>query len=204
MVPVISRRRFGKAICVFTLSAGTQAVCFDGGSTAKESSSDPDAQPIAYLETKRDTVVESQFGVSVPAPYRWLEGDLRADKNVAAWIDAQQRLTTNYLSSVPGRDVFRRSLASTYDYERLGIPQKSGAPHFFTRKAGNQNQPVLIMRGRRAHSDRSRDMVKGRHRRGCGMEGIARWGACGLCRAGRRQRLAHDPRPRRDNRQGDE
>ncbi|WP_245426412.1 hypothetical protein [Phyllobacterium bourgognense] len=131
---------------MFAVLAGTQRVCVAGGSTAKVSLPDPDALQIAYPKTKRGTVTESQFGVSVPDPCRWLEGDPRTDKIVAAWIDGQQRLTTDYLSNLPGRDVVRRSLASTYDYERLGIPQKSGDRYFFTRKAGNQNQPVLVMR----------------------------------------------------------
>ncbi|WP_454853520.1 prolyl oligopeptidase family serine peptidase [Rhizobium binxianense] len=146
MVPVISRRRFGKAICAFAVLAGTQRTGLAGGSTANESSPNPDIQPIAYPETKRDAVVETQFGVSVPDPYRWLEGDPRTGTDVAAWIDAQQRFTTKYLSNLPGRDVFRRSLASTFDYERVGIPQKSGGRYFFTRKVGSQDQPLLVMR----------------------------------------------------------
>ncbi|MDR6674964.1 prolyl oligopeptidase family serine peptidase [Xanthomonas sp. 1678] len=125
--------------------AGAQTACFDGGST-KESSPGQDTMQIAYPETTRGMVADNRFGVSVPDPYRWLEGDSRTDKHVAAWIHAQQRLTTAYLSNLPGREVFRRSLASTYDYERLGIPQKSGGHYFFTRKAGDQNQPVLVMR----------------------------------------------------------
>ncbi|MET3649001.1 prolyl oligopeptidase family serine peptidase [Phyllobacterium ifriqiyense] len=146
MVPMISRRRLGKAVCVFAVLADTQRVCVAGGAMANESSPDPDALQIAYPKTKRGPVIETQFAVSVPDPYRWLEGDPRTDKIVAAWIEAQQRLTADYLSNLPGRDVFRRSLASTHDYERLVIPQKSGDRYFFTRKAGNQNQPVLVMR----------------------------------------------------------
>lgn len=143
---MISRRRFGKALCVSALLAGAQTACHDGGSTAKRASPSPDPMQIAYPQTKRGLLVETQFGVSVPDPYRWLEGSPRTDKNVAAWIDAQRRLTTAYLATLPGRDVFRRSLASTYDYERLGVPQKSGGRYFFTRKTGNQDQPVLVVR----------------------------------------------------------
>lgn len=146
MVPLISRQRFGKAICAFAVLAGTQRTGLADESTPNDSSPNPDTQPIVYPETKRDAVSETHFGVSMPDPYRWLEGDPRTDTEVAAWIDAQQSVTTEYLSSLPGRHAFRRSLASTYDYERLGIPQKSGERYFFTRKAGNQNQPQLVMR----------------------------------------------------------
>ncbi len=146
MVPLMSRRRFGKAICAFAVVAGTQRTGLAGENTANVSLPNPDAELIAYPETKRDTVVETQFGVSVPDPYRWLEGDPRADTGVASWIDAQRRFTSEYLSDLPGRDVFRRSLASTYDYERVGIPQRSGDRYFFTRRAGGQDQPVLVIR----------------------------------------------------------
>ncbi|MGO7017089.1 prolyl oligopeptidase family serine peptidase [Rhizobium leguminosarum] len=113
---------------------------------AKENLPDPDTQPIGYPETKRDVVVETQFGVSVPDPYRWLEADPRTDTEVAAWIDTQQRFTAKYLANLPGREVLRRSLASTFDYVGVGIPQKSGDRYFFTRRAGEQDQPLLVAR----------------------------------------------------------
>ncbi len=146
MVPLISRRRFSKAICALVVSAGMQRTGLAGESMANVSLPNPDTQPIVYPNTKRGAVAETHFGVSVPDPYRWLEGDPRSDMDVAAWIDAQRRFTTKSLSNLPGRDAFHRSLASTFDYERLGIPQRCGGRYFFTRRAGDQNQPALIMR----------------------------------------------------------
>ncbi len=146
MVPLISRRRFGKAICALAVMAGTQRTGSAAEDKASVPSPDPDAKPIVYPQTKRDTVVETQFGVSVPDPYRWLEGEPRTDTDVASWIDTQRRFTTQHLSHLPARDVFRRSLVSTFDYERVGIPQRSGGRYFFTRRAGGQNQTLLVMR----------------------------------------------------------
>ncbi len=146
MVPLISRRHFGKAIYAFAVVAGTQRTGLAGENTANVSLPNPDTKPIVYPQTKRDPVVETQFGVSVPDPYRWLERDPRTDTDVASWIDNQRRFTTEYLSHLPGRDVFRRSLVSTFDYERIGIPQRSGNRYFFTRKLGGRNQPLLVMR----------------------------------------------------------
>ncbi|MBX5166786.1 MULTISPECIES: prolyl oligopeptidase family protein [unclassified Rhizobium] len=145
MVPVISRRRFAKTVCAFAVWAGSQRTGFADGNAGKISPPNPDTRPIVYPETREDAVVEKHFGVSVPDPYRWLEGDPRTDAEVASWIDAQQRCTTEYLSSLPGRDVFRRSLISTFGYERIGILQRSGDRYFFTRKVGGQNQPVLVV-----------------------------------------------------------
>ncbi|NZD65951.1 S9 family peptidase [Rhizobium sp. WYCCWR 11290] len=146
MVPLISRRRFAKTICAFAVWAGSHRTGFADGNAGKVSSPNPATKPIVYPETRRDTVVEKYFGVSVPDPYRWLEGDPRTDAEVASWIDVQRRFTTEYLSSLPGRDVFRRSLIATFDYERIGILQRSGDRYFFTRKVGGQNQPVLVIR----------------------------------------------------------
>ena len=101
---------------------------------------------LTYPPSPKGTVVERPFGVAVADPYRWLEQDPRSDKAVAEWVAAQQRTTAAYLAGLPEREAFRRLLASTYDYERLGVPQKSGGRYFFTRKAGDQNQPVLVMR----------------------------------------------------------
>ena len=43
---------------------------------------------LAYPETKRVDVVETQFGVPVTDPYRWLENDVRTDPQVEAWVQA--------------------------------------------------------------------------------------------------------------------
>lgn len=143
---MILRRGVARALCVSAALAGTQTACHHDGSTAQQSSPGPDSGQIAYPQTKREPVVETRFGVSVADPYRWLEGDPRTDSGVAAWIHAQQRLTTGYLATLRGRDALRRSLALTYDYERLGVPQKSAGRYFFTRKTGDREQPVLVMR----------------------------------------------------------
>lgn len=69
-----------------------------------------------YPATKRDNVVDDHFGRKVTDPYRWLENDVRTDKQVAAWVEAQNKITTAYLSTLPGRDIFKARLKrlSTY------------------------------------------------------------------------------------------
>ena len=48
------------------------------------------AQPtLTYPKAKAVDVVETQFGVPVADPYRWLENDVRNDPEVAAWVAAQ-------------------------------------------------------------------------------------------------------------------
>jgi prolyl oligopeptidase len=142
----LNSRRLGSAVCLFALVAGAQTACGPADRTTQNVEINQEATPIAYPDTRRDAVAETHFGQSVADPYRWLEGDPRSDRNVAAWVAAQQRTTAAYLSTLPGRAAFRRSLASTFDFERLGIPHKAGGRYFFTRKAGDQNQPVLVVR----------------------------------------------------------
>lgn len=128
-------------LCVAVLQSGCGGPQPQSAGAADEKSS-----ALTYPQTRRDEVVETHFGVKVADPYRWLESDPLHNPEVTAWIAAERRTTASYLDTLPGREAFRRSLNSTFDYERLGIPQKSGGRYFFTRKAGDQNQPVLVMR----------------------------------------------------------
>jgi prolyl oligopeptidase len=100
----------------------------------------------AYPETRRDDVVEEKFGVKVADPYRWLEGDVRNDGEVAAWVEAQNRVTDAYLATLPGRDWFRGRIKQLFDYERFGLPMKKGGRYFYAHNSGLQNQAVLFVR----------------------------------------------------------
>lgn len=71
--------------------------------------------PINYPETRRVNVVDEQFGVKVADPYRWLENDVREDKEVASWVAAQNKVTDAYLATLPGRDVFKQRLTALFD-----------------------------------------------------------------------------------------
>jgi prolyl oligopeptidase len=101
---------------------------------------------LTYPETRRVDVVEEQFGVKVADPYRWLENDVRNDPEVAAWVEAQNKVTDAYLATLPGRDFFRRRIEQLFDYERFGVPQKKGGRYFYAHNSGLQNQAVLFVR----------------------------------------------------------
>jgi prolyl oligopeptidase len=102
--------------------------------------------PIAYPETKRGDVVEKHFGQTIADPYRWLENDVRSDKEVASWVESQNKVTNAYLATLPGRDIFKDRLKELYNYEKFTIPVKKGGRYFYLRNSGVQNQRVLYVR----------------------------------------------------------
>ena len=105
------------------------------------------AQLVApYPETRRDALVETQFGEAVADPYRWLERDVRNDAEVAGWVAQQNRLTGDYLDRLPARDWFRQRIRALTDYERFGLPVKAGRRYFYLRNSGLLNQAQLFVR----------------------------------------------------------
>jgi len=101
-----------------------------------------------YPVTRKDPLVETHFGERVADPYRWLENDVRSDKEVAAWVERESALTRDYLSRLPGRDLLAARIRKLIDYERFGVPRKAGKRYFYTRNSGLQNQSVLQVRDR--------------------------------------------------------
>ena len=62
------------------------------------------APPISYPETKQVGHVDDYHGTKVPDPYRWLEDDVRTSEEVADWVTAQNKVTFEYLESIPDRE----------------------------------------------------------------------------------------------------
>ncbi len=104
------------------------------------------ASGLAYPATERDGTADTQFGVTVADPYRWLEDDVRVAPKVADWVAAQNKVTDAYLDTLPGRDIFAKRMTELYNYERFGLPRKAGARYFYTRNDGLQPQAVLHVR----------------------------------------------------------
>ena len=104
------------------------------------------AVALAYPDTRRADVTETQFGVAVADPYRWLENDVRTDAEVKTWVEAQNRVTDSFLDQLPGRDALKARMTQLYNYERTGVPVKKGGRYFYQRNDGLQNQSPLYVR----------------------------------------------------------
>lgn len=100
-----------------------------------------EAQQINYPQTTKGTVEDNYHGTVVKDPYRWLEADTAAE--VKAWVEAQNKVTFDYLSKIPSREGFRKRLTEIMNYERYSAPSKVGDYYFFSKNDGLQNQPVV-------------------------------------------------------------
>ncbi|WP_413171280.1 prolyl oligopeptidase family serine peptidase [Anabaena azotica] len=98
-------------------------------------------QPITYPTTEKSNQVDNYHGTVVADPYRALEDpDSEATK---AWVDAQNKITFNYLNQIPAREKIQQRLTKLWDYEKYGIPFKEGENYFYFKNDGLQNQSVL-------------------------------------------------------------
>lgn len=101
---------------------------------------------VSYPHTRSLDLVEEKFGEKIADPFRWLEDDVRADKEVSGWVAAQNRVTDAYLETIPGRDILKDRMRAMLDYERYSVPYKAGRRYFFTHNSGLQNQSPLFVR----------------------------------------------------------
>ncbi len=104
-----------------------------------------DAAPLAYPPAVRGPVVDTTAGIRVPDPYRWLEGDVRKDTAVQAWVAAQNRVTQPYLASLPRRDAIKARLTQLWNYEKTGLPDAAGDLVFYRHNTGLENQYTLMV-----------------------------------------------------------
>lgn len=98
---------------------------------------------MSYPGSKKIDHVDELHGVKVPDPYRWLEDDVRESKDVAAWVEAENKVTFAYLESIPQRDAIKKRMTELWNYEKYSAPFKAGRRYFFLKNDGLQNQSVL-------------------------------------------------------------
>ncbi|HUR37446.1 MAG TPA: hypothetical protein VM009_06495, partial [Terriglobales bacterium] len=96
---------------------------------------------LTYPEVKKVDQVDDYHGTKVADPYRWLEN---ADSDeTKAWVEAENKITFDYLGKIAERRAIRERLTKLWNYERYTNPQIQGGRYFFSRNNGLQNQNVL-------------------------------------------------------------
>ena len=100
---------------------------------------------LKYPQTKKVDVVEDYHGTKVADPFRWLEDDVRKSKDVAEWVEAENKVTNAFLESIPQREAIKKRITALWDYEKFSAPAKHGKQYFFYKNNGLQNQSVLYV-----------------------------------------------------------
>lgn len=96
-----------------------------------------------YPETRKDTITDNYFGTKVADPYRWLEDD--NSEETKAWVNAENKVTFNYLHKIPFRQKIIDRLTVIYNYETYLTPFKKAGKYFYFKNDGLQNQDILYM-----------------------------------------------------------
>lgn len=97
-----------------------------------------------YPKTKKDSTTDNYFGTPIADPYRWLENDTSAETKT--WVDAQNKVTQNYLVQIPYRADIKKRLTEIWNYPKETAPFKVGEYYFFTKNDGLQNQSIWFIK----------------------------------------------------------
>ncbi|MCS3100787.1 hypothetical protein NXW38_13835 [Bacteroides ovatus] len=81
----------------------------------------PQQKKLVYPETAKVDTVDVYFGTQVPDPYRWLENDTSAA--TTAWVEAQNKVTNEYLSQIPFRENLLKRLTTLVVITRRSVRQ---------------------------------------------------------------------------------
>jgi prolyl oligopeptidase len=94
-----------------------------------------------YPAAPTSNQVDDYNGVKVADPYQPLEKPDSPESR--AWIEAENKITLDFLKTIPERDEIKKRLTQVWDYERFGVPFKEDGHYFFSKNTGLQNQNVL-------------------------------------------------------------
>ncbi|MCK4873428.1 MAG: S9 family peptidase [Phycisphaerales bacterium] len=92
-------------------------------------------------------VIDDYHGTKVVDEYRWLEGGTtELDTEVAQWTAAQNAYTREVLDNLPGRDELSDRLRGLLTVGSISVPSTYVNRYFYTKRTGDQNQPILFCR----------------------------------------------------------
>jgi prolyl oligopeptidase len=98
-------------------------------------------KPFNYPQPPKSDQTDDYFGTKVADPYRDLENvDAEATKK---WIEAENKLTFDYLATIPERNKIKDKMTALWNYEKFTVPFHDGGRYFFSKNTGLQNQNVV-------------------------------------------------------------
>src|SRR5689334_2518556 len=119
--------------CLFTLVA----------TVFGESPSDDSLQP-GPPAAPRQPVTDDVQGHKIVDNYRWLED--ANSRDTQQWVSDELTYTRKLLDPLPRREQLRQRLTQLMEIGTVSAPQPAGKYYFYTRRGGQQNQPVLLVR----------------------------------------------------------
>ena len=98
--------------------------------------------------TEQRPVKDVLHGNTLIDNYRWLEGDAegKLTDEVVAWTDSQNAHTRSVLDALPGRARLEDRLRELMEVPRISAPRMYGKRYFYSRREGDQPQPLHYMR----------------------------------------------------------
>lgn len=97
---------------------------------------------IEYPAAPSDSTTYEVFGIQVSDPYRPLENDTAAA--TLAWVEAENRVTQDYLSKIPYRKALHARLDTLNRYSRQSAPWKGeDGKYYFSANDGSHNQAII-------------------------------------------------------------
>jgi len=128
-------------VAAITLAPGAGAQSNQNPSASAIDGAAGSAKPV-YPVSKKVETVDDYFGTKIADPYRWLEGDAGVEREVASWVEAQNKVTFAYLDTIPFRNKIKERLTALFNYPRYSAPTRRGDYFFYTKNDGLQNQSV--------------------------------------------------------------
>lgn len=100
-------------------------------------------EKMKYPTTRKVDQTDELHGTKVSDPYRWLEDDVRKSRDVANWVESQNKISFGFLEKISARKPLQKRITELWNYERYSAPFKEGGRYFYSRNDGLQNQSVL-------------------------------------------------------------
>ena len=95
-----------------------------------------------YPAAPQDGTVDTIFGIEVSDIYRPLENDTAPA--TLAWVEAENKVTEEYLSKIPYRKAIADRLTHLTNYTKRGLPsRKADGKYYYSENDGLQNQYVI-------------------------------------------------------------
>lgn len=97
---------------------------------------------LKYPQAPADGTTYQCFGMEVNDNFRPLENDTAAA--TLAWVEAENRVTADYLSQIPYRSSIKNRLTQLNNYAKTGLPWKGkDGLYYFSANDGLRNQSVI-------------------------------------------------------------